>query len=208
MGNEPQIPLNIWCVVPLLQWQTSVCGHNLRQKPFICFYMEKKTNLMDAILKFSVKCFFFLSVWGDIFLTSDTKYNQQMVPSSKKTIDAASSHNHNLNSQWLPQRAASSWEFVWFSAKKRKEKKNRWKEKWRKQTEKWAQSQWIYQRPPRTSSNDEGGKNAETKDKKIISSHIPPWFQTWISAMMYGGCGEEKNNNKRLENEDVLCVHV
>lgn len=49
-------------------------------------------------------------------------------------------------------------------------------------TEKWAQSQWIYQRPPRTSSNDEGGKNAETKDKKFISSHIPPWFQTWISA--------------------------
>lgn len=200
MGNEPQIPLNILCVVPLLQWQTSVCGRNLRQKPFICIYMEK--NLMDAILKFSVKYLFFSVFGGTFSLTSDTKYNQQMVPSSKKTIHVESSHNHNLNSQWLPQRAASSLEFVWFTARK-KEKKNRWKEKWRKQSWVWRRSEHNHsesiKRPPRTSSNDEGGKNVETKDKKFISSHIPPWFQTWISAMMYGGCvrGEEKKKVKQ-----------
>lgn len=48
------------------------------------------------------------------------KFNQQMAPSSKKTSHAARSHNRDLNSQGLSQRAASREVFFFGLLKKKR----------------------------------------------------------------------------------------
>lgn len=121
-----------------------------------------------------------------------------MVPLSKKTSHPASSHNRDLNSQWLLKSCFMSL-FDLITAKKKKEQMERKiKETILGVTEKRAQSQWIYQRPLRTSGNDdEGGKKCGDKgQKKSLVHKSTPWFQTWTSAMMNGGRRERKKKGQ------------
>lgn len=116
-----------------------------------------------------------------------------MVPSSKKTIHAASSRKHNLNSQWLPQRAASSWEFVWFTATK---KKNRWKEKWRKQSWVWRRSEHNHSESIKGRRGQavtmREGKKRRQRTKNSLAHTFPPGFKHGSVPWCTGGAGRKK----------------